>query len=62
MILRELSLVIVITMVVFAAGIGWVSAKFFGDDNSIEEECEEHIEKTTGMDIDLTPHTLEQNK
>jgi hypothetical protein len=35
--------------------IGLCSIRFFGNDNEVEEACEQVIESTTGVDIDLTP-------
>lgn len=46
----------VIGAIVFAAAIlGWLSAKYLGPDNPIEEACEEIIEQETGKKVDLTP-------
>lgn len=58
--LYEISLVILIVVVAAAAGIGYISAKFLGDDNPVEEASEEVIKAGTGADIDLTPASPEK--
>lgn len=40
--------------------IGLGSVYFYGDDNAVEEISEEIIRKETGIDIDLTPSSLEK--
>jgi hypothetical protein len=34
---------------------GWLSYKYLGADNPVEEECEKIIEDTTGKKIDISP-------
>lgn len=53
------SLIAVIILCVAAVGIS--SSWFLGDDNPIEESCEDIIEDLTGKSIDLTPNTPETN-
>lgn len=40
--------------------VGFISHKFLGDDNIIEEIVEAIIKKKTGLDIDLTPRSKEK--
>lgn len=35
--------------------IGFVSYRYLGADNAVEEECEKIIEDTTGKKIDISP-------
>lgn len=53
------SIIIVLTSVLL---IGIVSRVFMGDDNPIEECCEEIIYDRTQLDIDLSPETKEIDK
>ncbi len=52
--------ILIISIVVFAAVIGVISSKYLGDDNALEEATEAVIEKETGLDIDLTPTSKEK--
>jgi hypothetical protein len=49
---------------IVAAGIiiGLLSAYFWYQDNPVEEVSEKVIEEQTGIDIDLSPQTLEKSK
>ncbi len=40
--------------------IGLGSVYFYGDDNAVEEISEEILKEETGIDIDLTPSSLEK--
>lgn len=40
--------------------IGLGSVYFYGDDNAVEEISEEILKGETGIDIDLTPSSLEK--
>jgi hypothetical protein len=42
--------------------IGLLSAYFWYQDNPVEEVSEKVIEEQTGIDIDLSPQTLEKSK
>jgi hypothetical protein len=42
--------------------IGLLSAYFWYQDNPVEEVSEKIIEEQTGIDIDLSPQTLEKSK
>ncbi len=53
-----ISLIAVVILCV--AAIGVASSWFLGDDNQVEESCEEIIKDLTGKDIDLTPDSPEQ--
>lgn len=55
---RDLGTTIVI-VVVTAAVVGYVSSKYLGHDNIVEESAETIIEKNTGWDIDLSPSSPE---
>ena len=48
-------MIVVILIVILGVG----SVYFLGDDNPVEEICEEIIEEETGIKIDLTPNSLE---
>lgn len=47
-------------IVIAAIIIGLLSSRFLFQDNPIEETSEEIIKKETGVDIDLTPATSEE--
>ena len=49
-------------IVVAAIIIGLLSAYFWYQDNPVEEVSEKVIEEQTGIDIDLSPQTLEKSK
>lgn len=40
---------------------GVISSHYLGDDNEIEEMAETILEQKTGVDIDLTPESIEKN-
>lgn len=48
----------IITATVFLIGV--ISVHFLGDDNPIEEACEEIIKLETGKEIDLSPKSPEK--
>lgn len=60
MILYESATIIIIAILGIVAAIGYASSFFLGDDNKVEEACEEVIEIQTGKTIDLTPSSIEQ--
>lgn len=60
--LYEMGLVILISSLIALAGIGYLSQKWLGDDNIIEEHVEEVIQDITGLDIDLSPNSPEEPK
>jgi len=53
------ALIIIIVVSVLAVG-GYVSSLFLGNDNAVEETCEQMIESQTGVDVDLTPASPEE--
>jgi hypothetical protein len=59
--LRECATLIVLGLLAAIGLIGYASSFFLGDDNPVEESCEEVIEKGTGADIDLTPNSPENS-
>jgi len=54
--ITHLSIVAVVLLV------GILSAYLFGNDNPLEEISEEIIKEETGLEIDLTPSSLENPK
>ncbi len=46
---------IIIGIIIAAAAVGYMSSKWLGDDNKIEENCERIIYTNTGVNIDLSP-------
>lgn len=60
--LNDLSLVIIGAIVGTCVLVGVVSRYFLPDDNILEECAEEVIKEYTGVDIDLSPSTPEDNK
>ena len=62
MIFRESVTIIIISIVAFVALVGYASSFFLGDDNKVEEACESVIEAQTGLDVDLTPNSVETQK
>lgn len=60
--LYEMGLVILISSLIALAGIGYLSQKWLGHDNEIEEHVEEVIEDITGVEIDLSPNSPEEPK
>ena len=57
---RDASLIILISILIVCGVGGYVSSKYLGDDNPVEEIAENIIEKETGAKIDLTPATPEK--
>jgi hypothetical protein len=55
-----MAIIIIITALSIALGI--FSIKFLGDDNIVEEVCEEVIKDSTGVDADLSPKSSETKK
>lgn len=49
----------ILLIVGMAALVGFLSSKFLGDDNLVEETAENVIEQHTGIDLDLTPESEE---
>lgn len=60
MFFREVISIVLISVAIVVGIIGYTTHFFLGDDNPIEESCEEIIKDTTGMDIDLTPGSPEK--
>jgi uncharacterized protein YpmB len=54
--------IIKIIVVILVVIVGFSSAYFLGDDNALEEIAEEVIQQETGLNIDLTPNSLELKK
>ena len=50
---------LVVGILVVALVAGYVSTRWLGNDNPVEEAAEEVIESQTGMDIDLSPDSKE---
>jgi hypothetical protein len=50
-----------IILVGLAACVGFFSSYMLKSDNPLEEKCEEIIKEQTGLDIDLTPGSKEEN-
>ncbi len=55
----EASIFVAICVIFIATTIGVISSTFLRDDNVIEEIAEEIIEDQTGLEVDLTPSSLE---
>lgn len=49
----------VIIIIAVAALVGYFSSSWLGDDNVIEETCEDVIEQHMGIDFDISPNTVE---
>ena len=63
MIVRDLSIVFYISAVVLVSAIGFFASKMTGkDDSQIEETAEDFIYENTGVKIDLTPDSPEDDK
>lgn len=60
--LYELGIIILIGGLVALATVGYLSQKWLGADNEIEEHVEEVILDHTGLKIDLSPCTPEDPK
>ena len=50
---------LVVCIIVVALGVGYLSSRWLGHDNAVEEAAEEVIESQTGMMIDLSPDSKE---
>ena len=48
-------LIMLIVTLVAAAAAGWISHKFLGNDNALEESLENYIHDETGLNLDLSP-------
>ena len=59
MIFREGVTVIIFGVVVLAFAVGYISSIFLGDDNKVEQVCEEVIKLETGTTVDITPASPE---
>lgn len=60
--LHDLGVVSVGAIVFVAVVVGWMSVKMAGkEDAPIEEFCEQIVEMQTGVEVDLTPSSPEQN-
>lgn len=57
--LRDVSLIILISILVICVASGVISSKYLGDDNPVEETAEKIIDSQTGIDVDLTPNSKE---
>ena len=51
-----------IFIVIIVLIIGFISMYLLGNDNKIEEISEEIIKQNTGIEIDLSPNSPEENK
>lgn len=60
MIFRDAGITILIIIVAVCAIGGFVSSKWLGDDNPVEEFSEDVIKMETGVSIDLTPSSPEK--
>jgi len=58
----ELGTLVIIIAIAALAAIGIVSQKYLGEDNIVEETVEAVIKEKTGLDIDLSPKTIEEKK
>lgn len=54
------TIIITIGIMGTALMLGLGSAYYLGDDNPIEEACEEIIESQTGKKVDITPYSKEK--
>ncbi len=52
---------LVVGILVLAIVAGYVSSRFLGQDNPVEEAAEEVIESQIGLDIDLSPDSEEKS-
>lgn len=63
MIVRDFGIIMAIIALVAAVAIGISSKKMTGEDDSwLEEVAEGYIEDKTGLDIDFTPESDEDEK
>ncbi len=51
--------IIVISIIVVALAASYLSSRWLGDDNPVEESAESVIKEQAGLDIDLTPSSME---
>lgn len=58
--LYDFGIVIIIGIVAICSIGGYFSARYFGDDNAVEEVAEEVIKEETGFDVDLSPESKEK--
>lgn len=58
----ELGTLVIIIAIAALAAIGIISQKYLGEDNIVEETVEAVIKEKTGLDIDLSPKTIEEKK
>ena len=49
------SLIVPFVIAIASGIVGFMSSKWLGPDNAVEEECEKIIKDQTGADIDLSP-------
>ena len=56
----DFGIVIAGIIVVVALTVGYISKKYLGDDNIVEEVAEKVIDSETGIDIDLSPSSPEK--
>jgi hypothetical protein len=56
--------IMIAAIVIIAAAIGLATTTLFSmaPDNAVEEACEEVIELETGIEVDLTPSSVESKK
>lgn len=57
--LYDFSLAMIIGSIALAVTVGLLSQKYLGDDNAVEELCEEFIYDKTGLEVDLSPKSKE---
>ena len=51
---RAIPLLVPLIIMLTVFFIGYISISFFGDDNPLEEACEQYIEKQSGIKIDFS--------
>lgn len=56
----DIGLLIKAAIIAGSVIIGVVSSRFFGNDNKIEEQAEVVIKEEAGVDVDLSPASLEK--
>lgn len=56
----EIKLVVIVITVCLLLIIGVASSKWLGNDNPIEQQIEDIIEKETGVEVDLSPEEEEE--
>lgn len=60
--LYDLATIIVLAGIASIAAVGFISHKYFGHDNHLEENAEEVLKAKLGLDIDFTPASEEEGK